>query len=244
MSQRSGPLNLEAAVAGLMTSPRVVVGVDFDGTLAPIVSHPDLAVPLPDAIASLARLAAAPNVTVAVVSGRAFADLAARLGDLPGAVLIGEHGNDYGQSEPADEVICDALTMLRRVANDRPEVTVEIKRKSVTFHYRNLGDADARECLDRIRVWADDHEVGVLEGRNVIELSTATRDKGDAIRELADGAPFVYFGDDTTDESVFEAMGPDDIGVKVGSGPTAAPFRVEDAEEVARVLNTMALASR
>jgi trehalose 6-phosphate phosphatase len=237
-------LNLEAAVERLMRLPRVVVGVDFDGTLAPIVSSPDLATPHPGAMNSLRLLAAASHVTVALVSGRARADLQARLGDLPGAVLIGEHGNDYGRDEPADEVIADARAMLREVADGSPQVTIETKTRSVAFHYRNLGDADAAPFLDRIRDWAADHEVIVLEGKKVIELSTATRDKGDAIQELADGAPVVYFGDDITDESVFEKMRPDDIGVKVGPGPTAAGFRVEDVDGVARILNKMALASR
>ena len=226
-----------------MRSPRVVVGVDFDGTLAPIVSHPDLAVPLPESMASLARLTAAPNVTVAVVSGRALADLRARLGDLPGAVLIGEHGNDYGRDEPAEAVIGDAHTMLHELAGDRPGITIEVKPRSLSFHYRNLSDVEAEASLGRIRAWAAVHGVSVLEGKKVIELTTASRNKGEAMRELADGASIVYFGDDTTDESVFEILGPDDIGVKVGSGPTAAAFRVEDVYGVARILNTMALAS-
>jgi trehalose 6-phosphate phosphatase len=236
-------LKLEDVVEPLMRLPKVVVGVDFDGTLAPLVSHPDLAAPLSEAMDSLRRLAAAPNVIVAVVSGRALADLRARLGDLPGAILIGEHGNDYGRDEPVESVIDDAIAMLREVAGDRPEVVIETKPRSVSFHYRNLSNSEAEISLDRIRAWAADHEVSVLEGKKVVELSIATRDKGIAVRELADGAPIVYFGDDMTDESVFETLGPHDVGVKVGPGPTAAAFRVEDVNGVARILNTMALAS-
>lgn len=73
----------------------------------------------------------------------------------------------------------------------------------------------------------------------ILELSVATRDKGNAVADLIDesGARSVLFlGDDTTDETVFAMLRPVDIGVKVGPGASAAKYRVKDIEAVAELL--------
>ena len=68
---------------------------DYDGTLAPLVEDPSKAAPLPEAVAALRSLAALPQTTAAVVSGRALRDLAA-LSRLPAEVhLVGSHGSEF-----------------------------------------------------------------------------------------------------------------------------------------------------
>lgn len=242
--ERAGAVTVEEAIDRLMTQGEVLVGVDFDGTIAPIVDHPDDAVADERALRLLRELARRPDLKVVIVSGRAFDDLRKRLGDVPGARLIGEHGNDVGDDTPSDPVIDKAKVMIHDIA-DPLEAIVEHKRRSVTFHYRNLTDDEVEKSLERIREWArQHHEVQILEGKKVVELSTGTRTKGEAIREAAGSAGIVYIGDDTTDETVFEDLGPDDVGVKVGDGETAASHRVEDIEGVVTILTHIALASR
>lgn len=243
MPERPGSVSLEQAIERLMSRGHVLVGIDFDGTLAPIVDHPDDAVADQRAVEELTDLARRPNVEVAVVSGRALNDLRERLGDVPGTTFVGEHGNDTGSEPGEDPLIAEAAGIIDALA-ERLGATVERKQRSVTFHYRNLAEDDAERALERIRGWAFDQDgVRVLEGKKVIELTTATRNKGDAIRDLAGSASIIYIGDDTTDETVFEALGPDDIGVKVGAGPTAATHRVEDIDGVVAILKQIALAS-
>lgn len=243
MPERSGSVSLERAIEQLMSRDHVLVGIDFDGTVAPIVDHPDDAVADQRAVEALTDLAQRPDVEVAVVSGRALEDLRERLGDVPGATFVGEHGNDIGSESSEDPLIAEAAEIIDELA-ERLGATVERKQKSVTFHYRNLAEDDAEKALERIRAWAHDQdEVKVLEGKKVIELTTATRNKGDAIRDLAGSASIIYIGDDATDETVFEALGPEDIGVKVGAGPTAATHRVEDIDGVVTILTQIALAS-
>lgn len=234
----------EAAVE-LLASGDVLLGVDFDGVLAPLVDHPDLAVPEPRALMHLRTLASRPGVHVAVVSGRSLEDLKARLGDIPEATLVGEHGNDTGEGDPdgmpRNERIAEAHRFMETLRGDR-EIAVETKPRSVTFHTRTLGDAEKREAACRIREWAGVHtDVTLLEGKEVLELTVASRTKGDVIQDLAKTADSViYIGDDTTDETVFAVLGHDDIGVKVGPGPTAARFRVPDVAAVADLLEMTA----
>jgi trehalose 6-phosphate phosphatase len=243
MLERSGFLRLEDAIERLMSRDRVLVGIDFDGTLAPIVDHPDDAVPDHRAVEALTDLAKRHDVEVAVISGRALDDLRLRLGDIPGATFVGEHGNDMGSESSEDPLITEAAEMIDELATSLG-ATAERKQRSVTFHYRNMAEEDAERALVRIRGWAQDRDgVRVLEGKKVIELTSGTHNKGDAIRELAGSASVIYIGDDTTDETVFEVLGPDDIGVKVGDGPTAATHRVEDIDGVVAILRQIALAS-
>jgi trehalose 6-phosphate phosphatase len=245
MSQRLGHVSLEAAIDRIASRGGFILGIDFDGTLAPIVDHPDLATPDERALEVLGSLATRDGVEVAVVTGRALDDLRDRLGHLAGATLVGEHGNDVGDDTLDDPLIAEATDMIRALSEEAGGVAVESKPKSVTFHYRNLEDDVAEGYLSRIRDWAGrHHELSVMEGKKVIELSTSTRTKGDAMAELAGDRPVIYIGDDTTDETVFEMLGTDDIGVKVGDGPTSARFRVKDVAEVVAILETIDLASR
>ena len=86
---------LRSAVKNIARVPQLLVACDYDGTLAPIVEDPTTAAPLPEAVAAIRALAALPQTTVAVISGRALRDLAA-LSRLPSEVyLVGSHGSEF-----------------------------------------------------------------------------------------------------------------------------------------------------
>ena len=66
---------------------------------------------------------------------------------------------------------------------------------------------------------------------------------GSAVTQLRGelgAAAVVYLGDDRTDEDVFATLGPDDAGIKVGEGETAARYRVADPQALAGVLAAFA----
>jgi trehalose 6-phosphate phosphatase len=100
--------DLRIAVATFAAQPRVLVAVDFDGTLAPFVTDPLQAKALPGGLEALRAAAALGGVTVAVVSGRDLATLASLTGIGPGdgITLIGSHGaqtNLGDQATPGDQ---------------------------------------------------------------------------------------------------------------------------------------------
>lgn len=240
-------MTLEQAVDELLTQSEFVLGIDFDGTLAPLVEHPDLAVPDARALEALRTLATRTGISVAVVSGRSHAALKERLGDVEGVVYIGEHGNDTGGAALLIDtaVVVEMGELVDAVARETPGSVTERKTRSVTFHYRSVSAGVSAPALEEIRDWVSRHpEVTVIEGKNVVELTTAHRNKGDAIMEMAGAHRVIYIGDDTTDESVFAVLRPGDVGVKVGDGETAAEFRVEDVAAVVAILEQMVLASR
>ena len=67
--------SLDKALRLAAATGHLLVASDFDGTLAEIVSRPELAVAHPDAITALAELAALRVTDAAVISGRSRSDL-------------------------------------------------------------------------------------------------------------------------------------------------------------------------
>ena len=232
-----------------------LVVVDFDGTLAPIVDHPDLAAPEPRALAALRELVE--HTTVAVLSGRPVADLVRRLGDLDGVVLTGSHGAEVVLTDGSTHELTDASTAtapldateaaVRALVDDEPGWLVERKPTSVAVHHR-LADPDrVAELLPRVEAVLNhhtDHPPGftVLQGKAVVEFRPGDVSKGRAVRWLAQRTPRLKplaIGDDVTDEDAFAAAASaGGVGVLVADEPraSAADHRLTDTDDVAAFL--------
>jgi trehalose-phosphatase len=241
--------DLRAAIRRLARVPIVLVACDYDGTLAPIVEDPNQARPLPEAVAALRTLAALPQTTVAVISGRSLRDLAA-LSRLPAEVhLVGSHGSEFdvGFVERIEPEVVEVRTRLGQtlaeIVRGRPGVRLEQKPASVAVHTRGADHDVAAEIGEAVRsgpaTWPDIH---VTIGKQVIELSVVATHKGtaiDAFRMQISASAVLFLGDDVTDEHAFENLHGPDVGIKIGSGETRAAFRVADPETAVRVLGLL-----
>jgi trehalose 6-phosphate phosphatase len=236
------PADLVSALEGAAATARLLVASDFDGTLAPIVSNPVDARPLPHAADALLALAGLPSTFVALVSGRALSTLRELSSMSPPVHLIGSHGAEFdtGFAQPIDRELLERITAdLTAIASSRPGVTVESKPASVALHVRNASAADGADALDAARAAAPDWDAELTEGKAVLEFAVISTDKGEAIdiiRDRDDATAVVYFGDDVTDEKAFRRMRDGDVAVKVGPGDTLAGYRVESPEDVATAL--------
>ena len=113
------------------------------------------------------------------------------------------------------------------------------------LHVKALSERDpkaAEEALAR-GLEIDPGEYFVSEGKNLVEFSATTANKGTWIethRKTVDATAVVFLGDDTTDEDGFAVLNqPTDIGVKVGEGNTGAYLRVAEIDEVAEFLQAL-----
>ena len=234
-------MNLHSAIRRFASSERALVVADFDGTLAPIVDHPDEAELETRSAEALVRLATLPGVEPVILSGRGYADLTERVGDLPGVTLIGGHGSEADRSATPDDLTEVRARFDRSVAR-LPGAWIETKHHSLGLHYRAVTSSDLEDELEDLRRWAKSHDVHLLENKRIFEAGVRPLSKGVAVAELrtaVGGGAVFYAGDDATDETVFVTLEPGDIGVKVGDGPTAAAFRVEDIDAVAGVLEDL-----
>jgi len=241
--------DLRGAAATVARVPELLVACDYDGTVAPIVDDPTLAVPLPEAVAALRALASLPQTTVAVVSGRALRDLAA-LSRLPAEVhLVGSHGSEFdvgfvdALAPDLQELRAELAAALTALARRRPGVRLEMKPASVAVHLRSASPDVARLVSNAVRTgpagWTG---INVTEGKEVIELSVISTDKGlalEALRSQLSASAVVFLGDDVTDEKAFARLAGPDLGVKVGPGDTRAGYRVTGPVDAARLLGLL-----
>ncbi len=243
-------MNIREHADRLARLPSLLVAADFDGTLAPIVDDPDAVEPHREALAALTLLSELPRTHVAVISGRALADLSRRTG-LPARVhLVGSHGSEFDPGFHSDlpaatkrlrERIAAALAPI---AASAPGLTLEHKPASVALHYRRADPADARAAVAAAEAGPAALEgVHVKHGKMVIELCAVRPDKGEAldtIRERCAAHAAVFIGDDVTDEDAFARLREPDLGVKIGPGPTAATERLDDTRAACRFLALLA----
>ena len=208
-------------LAALLAEPAAaLLGLDFDGTLAPIVPDPDAARGHPDVPRVLTRLAAA-GVRVAVVTGRPAATAVeyARIADVPGLVVLGHYGLERweGGTVTAPEDLSAVAEARRRLpdvlaAAGAPDGTfVEDKGAAVAVHTRRTADPSATfdALRDPLAELADEVGLVVEPGRFVHELRPAGGDKGDALRTLVQERPasvVMFVGDDLGDLAAFDAV--------------------------------------
>src|SRR5580692_5020519 len=76
-------------------APVLLVATDFDGTLAPLVDEPSRAEAHRESVVALKVLAGLPQTHVAVISGRALADLSGRMHEVEPAHFVGSHGSEF-----------------------------------------------------------------------------------------------------------------------------------------------------
>lgn len=245
------PTRVAGEIAG---KPRpVLIGLDVDGVLAPLVDHADDAALLPGIADAVVALAELPGVHVAVVSGRSVDDLA-RFGFPDDVAVIGSHGmetRDRAMSPLTDDeqTLLAQLDAAAVVAAERAGDGAWVERKpaSVTLHVRQADDARKRDALDHLAASvATNANATVKAGSDVLEAFARTADKGSAMAELArslGAATTVFVGDDITDEEAFAVLGDDDITIKVGDADTIAQRRLRDPSAVLAWLREFASSS-
>lgn len=223
-----------------------LIALDFDGTLAPIVSHADDAFTPENSLSALRRLAKLTDVTI--ISGRSRADLAPRLRFKP-QFLVGNHGleapwNGKAESSAARNVTrwADQLD-LSGFAED-PGVFLENKQYSLSLHYRRAKHpASARRRLWRL-VEGLKPAPRVVTGKCLLNLTTAgAPNKGHALLKALEHTgrqTALFVGDDDTDEDIFRLRRSGLLNVRVGlKRASKAKFYLRDQGEVARLLNEL-----
>jgi trehalose 6-phosphate phosphatase len=212
------PAGAAGLVAVLADPARALVGVDLDGTIAPIVSRPAAATPAAGAVGALRALAARVG-TCAVLTGRPAADAVALLGltDADRLTVLGHYGQQRWRagalvSPPPPAGIDEVRARLEHLLLDAPDgVRLEDKGLSLAVHTRQAADPAAAlaALVEPVGRLATGHRLVVQPGRYVLELRPPGGDKGEALRELAhdrDARSVVYVGDDRGDLPAFEVV--------------------------------------
>lgn len=212
----------------------LLVALDVDGTLAPIVQDPDRAAIPPPTQATLHALARTPGIILALVTGRDL-DSLRRMERLDGIWRAVEHGGVVlaPGEEPRERRLTaakqEALTRFRRwVETSATDAFVEYKPQAVALHVRAIAERDPARA-ERLMQEAETHAaklgLHVRRGKALREAEAVVQDKGRALAEIMDrsGARSVlYVGDDVTDFPAIDLASRRGIGVFVSSGEQRA----------------------
>jgi trehalose-phosphatase len=232
--------------------------LDYDGTLAEIVSDPSKAKPLPEITSLLDQIAARDDrIVVAIITGRRISEVRKLLGVRLLTLFSGVHGLEVSDRDgrtqfTAAALACkDDLDRVRQWLKDHVPsgrgFWIEDKEVAIGLHYREADPEDASELGVQFTkfIERDAPSLKLLPLKMIFEVMPKTAGKNLAVANFRERFPrsfaTAYFGDDTTDEDAFAALSEDDVGILVGP-PRASRARyfVANPKAVANQLRSLA----
>lgn len=230
--------------------------LDYDGTLSPIASRPELA-NLPDTNRDLLQtIISQPNVAVAIISGRAIDSAKEKVG-FDNFIYAGNHGYEIkfpdgytfnyqftdNMLESFEKMVFDLNTICRDGA------WVEDKKYSLTFHYRQVPPELHKELITRASDIVKNRGFNPSPAHMAVEAKPPLSwNKGYAAEYIlkhlygenwAKEANVIFMGDDTTDEDVMRMLGDKALTFRITADPnlpTSATYRIPSTDTVTDVL--------
>lgn len=253
----AGTASVRAQLASIGLS-RLVLFLDFDGTVVPIGARPEdvrLSDVMTDALDRLGH-----RLPIAVVSGRPVNDLRRVMG-LKHIYYVGLHGFSYATPgkppswlapRPPRRMVRKWKAALEAVARKVRGAWVEDKGIGVALHDRQVTSQNRRrlrrQAVNALQDWLREKEIRLLRGKRVMEALPPTDcDKGTAVMRLlqkpwARSRVPVYFGDDITDLPALQCVARSGLAIQVGSIPHAPKtwLRLANSTAVEKVLCDLA----
>lgn len=247
---------------------QIVMFLDYDGTLSPIVQDPESAVmteDMRDAVRSVAQ-----HFPTAIVSGRGR-DKVFNFVKLEELYYAGSHGMDIwapktGSNLKAngDGILCqpaiDFLPVIEEVfqtltekMESIPGAMVENNKFCLSVHFRCVAEEEWDGLGEQVRAVLEGYpDLRLTKGRKVLEIRPSIKwDKGNALEFLLEALGFagrgdifpIYIGDDRTDEDAFKVLRKtgQGIGILVTKSPkeTGGSYSLREPDEVKEFLRKL-----
>ncbi|KAI3869989.1 hypothetical protein MKX03_010283 [Papaver bracteatum] len=267
MAQHPSALNMFQQIIEASQGKKIVVFLDYDGTLSPIVPDPDKAYMSKHMRAAVRDVAK--FFPTAIISGRCR-DQVYSFVRLAGLYYAGSHGMDIrGPTEGAKKsndqgllfqppseflpVIDEVNKVLIEKTKSIDGAKVENNKFCVSVHYRNVDEKQWNLIAETVgSVLKGYPELKLTHGRKVLEIRpTIEWDKGKALEFLLDYLGFrntndvlpLYIGDDRTDEDAFKVLRErgQGFGILVSKSPkeTNASYSLREPAEVMDFLHLL-----
>jgi len=237
----------------------ILLFLDYDGTLAPIVGVPQEADAGEEMKQLLKGLSQTPHCQVAIVTGRALSDIKARVG-LENIIYVANHGFEISGASvqlenttfPTCRIIFDhIIAELQKHSSALPGLLIEDKGVTLSIHYRLVEKEKQagveKEILKVTHPYQKLKEISLRKGKKVCEIRPPTDwDKGKAVQWLLKEhrvalhnktAIALYIGDDETDEDAFTALHDQAITIRVGRlRGSKAQYYLDNVDQVRELL--------
>lgn len=240
----------------------VVLFLDFDGTLTPIVDTPNRANLSCETKEILEKLVKKENCKLIIISGRALQDLKEKI-RIKDIVYVGNHGLEiegpkikFESKIPMHFKDClnEIKLALKNKLSNIKGILIEDKGLSISLHYRMVSDSDL-ELMEKIfkeviQSYVIKNKIKICLGKKVFEIRPpASWDKGKISLWLLAREKFiirdsdiepVYIGDDITDEDAFSVLKNNEFTIFVGKQKeSSAKYYLKNTEEVKGFLNIL-----
>jgi trehalose-phosphatase len=242
-----------------LSCKHIMLFLDYDGTLTPIVSTPEKAFISQEVKELLNELSKSPTCKLAIISGRSLGDIKALVG-LKDIIYAGNHGLEIeGPKIKFESQVPPRLkSIIRNIATDIQKqlsgikgALIEDKGLTLSIHYR-LVDKKDLPAFEKIisevtNPYTVRDKIKVNSGKKVYEIKPPVKgNKGKVILWLLARQQFIsgeknvlpiYIGDDITDEDAFKALKRKGLTVFVGEpGNSKADYYLKNTEEVTKFL--------
>jgi trehalose-phosphatase len=244
----------ECIQAQIQRAENLFLLLDYDGTLTPIVSQPELALCPSEVKRHLEKLRDLPGVYLAIISGRSLEDVRRKVG-VSGITYVGNHGleieNPVGRHKKL--LAPDRKRELKRIIQNLqnslkeiPGILFEEKGPILSVHYRNVPQKFFTQVPQVVEAglqrWRNRWKIA--SGKMVLEIQPKVNfNKGKAVREILETFPShelfpIYLGDDQTDEDAFRVVKEQGVSVHIGPAgfPSEADFFLQNPDEVQEFL--------
>jgi trehalose 6-phosphate synthase/phosphatase len=231
-------------------SAKRILFLDYDGTLVPFVTDPQIAKPGAAVLEIISKLSNLPNTDLALVSGRDKNTLQNWFGTL-NIALVAEHGvwnkdkqGDWQLIKPLDNTWKPKILPILQVYADRlPGAFIEEKEYSLVWHYRRsepeLASVRARELTDDLVAFTANTDVQILQGNKVVEIRCGGVTKGMATLRFLANCQYDFIlaiGDDWTDEEMFRALPDSAYSIRIGMQTSHAKYNLQSHTQVIELL--------
>jgi trehalose 6-phosphate phosphatase len=212
--------NLDAFFGGFAGCARLLLLLDYDGTLAPFRVDRFKARPWAGVRELLQRIQQQDRTRMAVITGRPAAEIAPMLALDPPLEVWGLHGaerlypdgrRELEQAPAATQAKLEELRELLK--RDSLGGLFEDKANGVVMHWRGVSRRKAEQIEERTRALFE--PLAKMEGLALLDFDAGLelrvgRNKGGAVEAIlaedAAESPVAYLGDDLSDESAFRAV--------------------------------------
>jgi trehalose 6-phosphate synthase/phosphatase len=245
---------ITSLTATINSNETCVLFLDYDGTLVNFSERPEEAVPDPKLLELLHDIDKKPNVDLVIISGRDQKSLNNWFKHTP-FTLISDHGVSM-RSKGENWKILERLNtdwmedikpVLESFADRTPGSFIEEKNFSLAWHYRNADIELAQKRLSEINTvltsFISNTDLTLLDGNKVLEVKSSKVNKGRACNYVLQQHKYQHifaFGDDWTDEFMFEDLPKHAHTVKIGLQKTKARYYLDSVEQVRAVLTAFA----
>lgn len=243
--------NLQKLQKQIINAEKLLIFLDYDGTIVPIASTPQK-VKFPKKIkVFLEKINSHSAIYVSIVSGRSLEEIKKQI-SIPDLCYAGNHGLEWeiNGKKHIYPKMNNYLKHLFRIKKTLihlevkyPGVVIEDKKLTLAIHYRQIN----RKYLSEFHTYIysitkpllDAFPIKLSKGKKIYEIKPAINwTKGDfvelAIRKLTTKKNLnnltIYIGDDTTDEDVFFRL-PNIVSIKVGKNSSMAKYYLNNHQE-------------